>query len=87
MARYLLKRVLYMIPVLLAVSVLSFVIIQLPPGDFLTSKIAQLEMLGEEGNLHGTPTTDLSGSNQRTTGAGTSGSSTSCRHFACAATS
>ncbi len=48
MIRYLLKRILYMIPVLIAVSILSFVIIQLPPGDFLTSKIAQLEMLGEK---------------------------------------
>lgn len=48
MGKYLIKRVLYMIPVLLAVSALSFIIIQLPPGDFMTSKIAQLEMLGEQ---------------------------------------
>ena len=48
MGKYLLKRVLYVIPVLLAVSALSFIIIQLPPGDFMTSKIAQLEMLGEQ---------------------------------------
>lgn len=51
MARYLLKRCLLMIPVLLAVSVLSFAIIQLPPGDYLTSRIAKLQMLGEEASL------------------------------------
>lgn len=32
-----------MIPTLLAVSIIAFIIIQLPPGDFLTSYIASLE--------------------------------------------
>lgn len=36
-----------MIPVLLAVSVLSFIVIQLPPGDFLSNRVAKL--LLEEG--------------------------------------
>ncbi len=36
-----------MIPTLIAISFLSFVIIQLPPGDFLTSYIAQLASQGE----------------------------------------
>jgi peptide/nickel transport system permease protein len=36
-----------MIPTLIAIAVLSFVIIQLPPGDFLTSYIAQLEAAGD----------------------------------------
>ena len=31
-----------MLPTLLAISVLSFIIIQLPPGDFLTAYMAQL---------------------------------------------
>ncbi|MFH0963101.1 MAG: ABC transporter permease [Planctomycetota bacterium] len=44
MGKYILRRVLYMIPVLLAVSILSFVIIQLPPGDYLTTKIAELKL-------------------------------------------
>lgn len=44
MGTYILRRLLYMIPVLLAVSILSFVIIQLPPGDYLTTKIAQLRL-------------------------------------------
>ncbi len=47
MLRYLLHRLLVMIPTLLVVSVLVFVIIQLPEGDFLTSHIAELESQGE----------------------------------------
>jgi peptide/nickel transport system permease protein len=42
MGRYILKRVLLAIPTLIVVSVISFVVIQLPPGDFLTSYIAQV---------------------------------------------
>src|SRR5919107_1526867 len=34
MAKYIVKRVLYMIPTLFVISLISFVIIQLPPGDF-----------------------------------------------------
>ena len=37
-----------MVPTLLVVSVCAFVIVQLPPGDFLTSLMAQLETKGEE---------------------------------------
>jgi peptide/nickel transport system permease protein len=36
-----------MIPTLMVVSIVSFVIIQLPPGDFLSSYIAQLSMQGD----------------------------------------
>jgi peptide/nickel transport system permease protein len=36
-----------MIPTLIAVSIVSFAIIQLPPGDFLDSLIAELETQGE----------------------------------------
>ena len=46
MASYVLKRFLYMIPTLLAISVISFIIIQLPPGDYLTSYVASLEQSG-----------------------------------------
>lgn len=42
MGRYILKRVLWAIPTLIVVSIISFVVIQLPPGDFLTSYIAQV---------------------------------------------
>jgi peptide/nickel transport system permease protein len=40
-------RILWMIPTLLVISVISFAIIQLPPGDYLTSYIAALEETGE----------------------------------------
>ncbi len=36
-----------MIPTLIAISVISFAIIQLPPGDFLTTYVAQLSVSGE----------------------------------------
>jgi len=36
-----------MIPTLIAISIVSFIIIQLPPGDFLTSFVANLEAQGE----------------------------------------
>ncbi len=47
MAKYILKRVLYMIPTLFVISIISFVVIQLPPGDFLTSYVAQLAQQGD----------------------------------------
>ena len=37
MLAYILRRIALMIPVLFTISVISFVIIQLPPGDFLTT--------------------------------------------------
>jgi len=37
-----------LIPLLLVVSVVSFIIIQLPPGDFMTTYIANLKMSGVE---------------------------------------
>ena len=47
MLGYILRRVLLMIPTLLVISVLSFFIIQLPPGDFLTSYSAQMRSQGD----------------------------------------
>jgi peptide/nickel transport system permease protein len=47
MFQYILRRVLMMIPTLFAISILSFLIIQLPPGDFLTSYAAQLREQGD----------------------------------------
>ena len=47
MLNYLVRRILVMVPTLLAISVIVFVIIQLPPGDYLTSYIAQLQAEGE----------------------------------------
>lgn len=47
MLQYTLRRLLILIPTLLAISMVSFVLIQLPPGDYLTSYIAQLASTGE----------------------------------------
>ena len=47
MFSYLIQRVLLMIPTLVAISVITFVIIQLPPGDYLSTYIAELQSQGE----------------------------------------
>jgi peptide/nickel transport system permease protein len=47
MAIFILRRILFIIPTLIAISILSFVIIQLPPGDFLNSYAAQLRQEGD----------------------------------------
>ncbi len=47
MFAYILRRLLIMIPTLLLISVISFVALQLPPGDYLTSYAAQLTTQGE----------------------------------------
>ncbi len=46
MLRYIGRRLLMMIPTLIAISIVSFIIIQLPPGDFLTAYVANLEAEG-----------------------------------------
>jgi peptide/nickel transport system permease protein len=45
--RYIIQRLLLVIPTVIVISVISFIIIQLPPGDFLTSYIATLESGGQ----------------------------------------
>jgi len=45
-----LKRLLYMVVTLLVISIISFTIIQLPPGDYLTSYVAALAETGETVN-------------------------------------
>lgn len=47
MLRYTFRRVLIMIPTLLVISFVTFVIIQLPPGDFLSNQIAELQSQGD----------------------------------------
>lgn len=47
MGRYLLQRLVLAIPTVFAISIISFIIIQLPPGDFLTSYISTLESAGQ----------------------------------------
>ena len=47
MLGYILKRILYMIPTLFGISLIAFLIIQLPPGDYLTSMVANMENNGQ----------------------------------------
>jgi len=44
---YLIRRILIMIPTLVAISAIVFIIIQLPPGDYLSSYVAELQAQGE----------------------------------------
>ncbi|MBL4575565.1 MAG: ABC transporter permease subunit, partial [Opitutaceae bacterium] len=45
------RRIVIMVPTLLFISVIVFTIIQLPPGDYVTTMVAQLEVLGEEADM------------------------------------
>lgn len=47
MLTFIVRRLIYMIPTLLIISIISFILIQLPPGDYLTSYIAQLSQSGD----------------------------------------
>ncbi|WP_020577013.1 ABC transporter permease [Actinopolymorpha alba] len=47
MGLYLLRRVLAMVPTVFLVSLVSFTIIQLPPGDFLDTVVANLSQQGQ----------------------------------------
>lgn len=44
------RRLLLMIPTMFFISVIVFVLVQLPPGDFADTRIAQLQMQGTSGN-------------------------------------
>lgn len=46
MKKYILRRVLGMVPTLAVISVLVFIVIQLPEGDIVTSTVGQLEATG-----------------------------------------
>ncbi len=50
MARYVIRRLLVMIPTLLIISLIVFVVIQLPPGDIVTSTLEDLQSQGQEAN-------------------------------------
>ncbi|MEW5816114.1 MAG: ABC transporter permease [Spirochaetota bacterium] len=53
MLSYILRRCVYMVIIMLMLSIVSFIIIQLPPGDFVDFYVAQLQaqgiMLSDEG--------------------------------------
>jgi peptide/nickel transport system permease protein len=46
MGRFIIRRLCIMVPLLLAISMISFVVIELPPGDYVTSYIQELESGG-----------------------------------------
>jgi peptide/nickel transport system permease protein len=50
MLSFIFRRLVLMIPLLFVVTIISFIIIQLPPGDFLTTYIARLEAMGRTFN-------------------------------------
>lgn len=46
MLSYIIRRLLLLVPLMVAISIVIFVIIQLPPGDYLTTYLTQLELAG-----------------------------------------
>ena len=50
MIELILRRILIMIPTLLIISLIVFIIIELPPGDYLESYVAELQSRGEDVN-------------------------------------
>jgi len=51
MLRYIFWRIITMIPTLLIISALVFTIIELPPGDYFESYVAELRAMGETADL------------------------------------
>ncbi|MFP5512776.1 MAG: ABC transporter permease [Alphaproteobacteria bacterium] len=51
MLRFILHRLLVMIPTLIVVSIVIFIVINLPPGDYLSNQIAELRATGQEAGL------------------------------------
>lgn len=47
MIQFIIRRLFLMIPTLFVVSIVSFIIIQLPPGDYVTAYVANLSTTGE----------------------------------------
>ena len=47
MLKYILTRIIGMIPTLIIISIISFILIQLPPGDIVTSTLKDLEQQGQ----------------------------------------
>ncbi len=50
MVQFIVRRLLLMIPTIFAISIVVFIIIQLPPGDFLTTMVSAMSSQGESVN-------------------------------------
>ena len=48
MAKYIVKRLITLIPLVLVVSIIAFAIIELPPGDYVSRYISKLELQGKQ---------------------------------------
>lgn len=51
MLNYIIHRILVMIPTLAVISIITFLIIQLPPGDYLSNQIDELIAQGEQAGV------------------------------------
>jgi len=51
MWRFIAYRLSIMVPTLIAISAMIFIVIQLPPGDYLSNQIAELRSQGEQASL------------------------------------
>ena len=51
MIRYILWRIAVMIPTLILISMLVFTIIELPPGDYFESYVAEMRAIGEKADM------------------------------------
>ncbi|MEV4607723.1 ABC transporter permease [Neorhizobium sp. LMR1-1-1.1] len=51
MIRYILWRIIVMIPTLILISMLVFTIIELPPGDYFESYVAEMRAIGEPADM------------------------------------
>ena len=47
MLRFIINRILLMIPIIIIISVISFIIIQAPPGDYVSTYVARLGAMGK----------------------------------------
>src|SRR6185436_13443496 len=47
MLRYAVERLILMVPALVAIAALIFLIIQLPPGDYLSNQVQELKAQGD----------------------------------------
>ena len=50
MRKFLIRRLLYMILTVWVITLISFAVIQLPPGDFVTNMVSQ--MMGQDDADH-----------------------------------
>src|SRR5437868_6454429 len=51
MLRYAVERLILMVPAFIAIAALIFLIIQLPPGDYLTNQITELQAQHDTGAI------------------------------------